>query len=68
MSQIINGNASDAQIGAFLLGLVAKGVTVREIVAFRDAILDSASPVGLPTDALDIVGTGGDKYGTSTLR
>lgn len=67
MNEIITGQASDAQIGGFLTALVAKGVTVREIVGFRDAILESALPVGLPADSLDIVGTGGDRYGTFNI-
>ncbi|HUH57502.1 MAG TPA: anthranilate phosphoribosyltransferase [Pseudomonadales bacterium] len=64
MHQIITGQASSAQIGAFLTALAAKGVTVKEIVGFRDAILSTALPVKLPNDSVDIVGTGGDKFGT----
>lgn len=67
MNEIITGSASEAQIGGFLMALAAKGVTVREIVAFRDAILDNAEPIDLPADSLDIVGTGGDKYGTFNI-
>ncbi|MDA3145830.1 anthranilate phosphoribosyltransferase [Leucobacter sp. UCMA 4100] len=64
MNEIITGNASDAQIGGFLTLLAAKGVSVNEIVGFRDAILDTAMPVGLEPDCVDIVGTGGDRFGT----
>lgn len=64
MNEIITGEASDAQIGAFLTGLAGKGVSVNEIVGFRDAILDTALPVGLDPDCVDIVGTGGDRVGT----
>lgn len=64
MSQIITGEASGAQIGGFLTALAAKGVSVNEIVGFRDAILEQALPVGLPSHAVDIVGTGGDRFGT----
>lgn len=67
MNEIITGRASNAQIGGFLIALAAKGVTVREIVAFRDAILENAEPISLPTDSLDIVGTGGDRYGTFNI-
>ena len=64
MDQIMSGEASDAQLAAFLIALRAKGETVDEIVGFRDAVLDHA--VGLDVDpmALDIVGTGGDRHGT----
>lgn len=60
----MSGEASDAQLAAFLIALRAKGETVDEIVGFRDAVLDHA--VGLDVDpmALDIVGTGGDRHGT----
>src|SRR6478609_4561585 len=59
MDQVMTGEATDAQLAAFLIALRAKGETVDEIVGFRDAILDHAVP--LP---VDIVGTGGDRFGT----
>ncbi|SEC27950.1 anthranilate phosphoribosyltransferase [Paramicrobacterium humi] len=67
MKQIMTGDATSAQIAAFTVALQAKGETVDEIVGFRDAILEEA--VGLPVDsmALDIVGTGGDRYGTFNI-
>src|SRR5690606_26789640 len=52
------------QMGAFLVALRSKGVTVDEIVGFRDAILAEAAPIALPSMSLDIVGTGGDRFGT----
>lgn len=64
MSELMTGGASEAQMGAFLVALEAKGVTVDEIVGFRDAILAEAVNVPLPTMSLDIVGTGGDRFGT----
>lgn len=64
MREIITGSATEAQIGGFLTAVAAKGVTVNEIVGFRDAVLDSAVPVGLSSNAVDIVGTGGDRFGT----
>lgn len=64
MSQIMGGEADPAQISGFLVALRAKGVTVGELVGFRDAILARALPVNLPALTLDIVGTGGDRIGT----
>ncbi|NLB46320.1 MAG: anthranilate phosphoribosyltransferase [Microbacteriaceae bacterium] len=64
MSEFMRGQASPAQIGAFLVALQIKGVTVDEIVGFRDAILAEATEVPLPAMSLDIVGTGGDRFGT----
>ncbi|RLP78092.1 anthranilate phosphoribosyltransferase [Mycetocola tolaasinivorans] len=64
MQQIMSGAATPAQIGAFLVALRAKGETVNEVVGFRDAILEHAVPLPLDSMALDIVGTGGDRFGT----
>jgi len=67
MSAFMTGSATPAQMGAFLLALQAKGVSVDEIVGFRDAILSEAVPVPLPAVSLDIVGTGGDRFGTVNI-
>lgn len=64
MEQVILGEATPAQIAAFLVALRAKGETVDEIVGFRDAILDHAVPLAVNPMGLDIVGTGGDRFGT----
>lgn len=64
MDQVMQGEATDAQVAGFLIALRAKGETVDEIVGFRDAILDHAVPLPVNPMALDIVGTGGDRFGT----
>lgn len=64
MDQVMTGEATEAQLAAFLIALRAKGETVDEIVGFRDAILDHAVPLPVDPMALDIVGTGGDRFGT----
>lgn len=64
MDQVMSGKATDAQLAAFLVALRAKGETVDEIVGFRDAILEHARPLPVEPMALDIVGTGGDRFGT----
>ncbi|TFD51559.1 anthranilate phosphoribosyltransferase [Cryobacterium frigoriphilum] len=64
MQQIMLGEATPAQLAAFLVALRAKGETVDEIVGFRDAILEQAVPLPVDPMALDIVGTGGDRFGT----
>ena len=64
MDQVMTGEATEAQLAAFLVALRAKGETVDEIVGFRDAILDHAVPLDVDPMALDIVGTGGDRFGT----
>ncbi|HEV7183573.1 MAG: anthranilate phosphoribosyltransferase [Actinomycetales bacterium] len=67
MDQIMSGEATEAQLAAFLIALRAKGETVDEIVGFRDAILDHAVPLHVDPMALDIVGTGGDRFGTVNI-
>ncbi|MGG7463119.1 anthranilate phosphoribosyltransferase [Plantibacter sp. YIM 135347] len=64
MEQVMTGSATDAQLAGFLIALRQKGETVDEIVGFRDAILEHAMPLVAPSRALDIVGTGGDRFGT----
>lgn len=64
MEQVMTGQATDAQLAGFLVALRTKGETVDEIVGFRDAILEHALPLQLDPMALDIVGTGGDRFGT----
>src|SRR6476620_9155654 len=64
MRQIMSGSATPSQLGGFLVALRAKGETVDEIVGFRDAILEAALPLPVNAEVLDIVGTGGDRFGT----
>lgn len=63
MTDIMNGDVSDARLAAFLVALSAKGESVDEVVGFRDAILSVALPIDVSTDAVDIVGSGADPIG-----
>ncbi|MDQ1137220.1 anthranilate phosphoribosyltransferase [Microbacterium sp. SORGH_AS 1204] len=64
MRQVMAGEATPSQLAGFLVALRAKGETVEEIVGFRDAILEAAVPLPVRAEVLDIVGTGGDRFGT----
>ncbi len=64
MEEVMAGKATPSQLAGFLVALRAKGETVDEIVGFRDAILAKAQPLDVDAMALDIVGTGGDRFGT----
>lgn len=67
MRQIMIGEATPAQIGAYLVALRMKGETVTEIAASARVMRALAEPVALPRERLiDIVGTGGD--GASTFN
>lgn len=64
MRQIMTGDATDAQIGGFLVGLRMKGETVSEITAAAQVMRELAAPVSVGGEHLvDIVGTGGDSAG-----
>lgn len=56
---ILAGEATAAQIAAFIVALRMKGETVDELVGMVDAMLDAADPLSLPDDTIDIVGMGG---------
>ena len=61
MHQIMTGNATDSQIGGFLVAMRMKGETVDEITAAATVMRSLATPVELEKDKLvEIVGTGGD--------
>ena len=62
MRTVMTGGATDAQIGALLLGLRAKGETIDEIAAAARVMRELATPVTVPGnfDLVDLVGTGGD--------
>ena len=67
MSTIMDGQGTGAQIGAFLMGLRAKGETPDEITGCAEAIRERALPVPHSSPSLlDTCGTGGD--GASTFN
>ena len=60
MDYIMSGEATDAQIAAFLTALRMKGETIDEITGFAKVMREKAVPVPMSPAAVDIVGTGGD--------
>ena len=69
MTQIMEGQATPAQIGAFLTALRMKGESVGEITGCARAMRRSAVPVRPRRAALmvDTCGTGGDGSGTFNI-
>jgi anthranilate phosphoribosyltransferase len=56
------------QITALLTGLQMRGVTVDELLGFRDGILETGVPVPLDCERyVDVVGTGGDRKNTFNI-
>lgn len=67
---LMSGEASMAQVGAFLMGLRVRGETVDEIAGAVSIMREKMITVDAPDDSIDIVGTGGDgtnTYNISTL-
>ncbi len=61
MSQILNGQASDAQIAGFMTALRLKGETVEEIAGAVQVMRDKATKINAKTENIvDTCGTGGD--------
>jgi len=67
MSDIMEGRATPAQIGAFLIALRLKGETVEEVSGFAQAMRDKALRLDYPGNLLDTCGTGGDGMGTINI-
>jgi len=67
MSQIFK-DSTDAQIGAFLVGLNVKGETVDEITGFVQGMKEVARTIAPNCSPLvDTCGTGGDMYSTINI-
>ena len=67
MREIMNGEATEAQMGAFMIALRSKGETVDELAGLVDVMLENAVLLETGNDAVDIVGTGGDMFGTVNI-
>ncbi len=67
---LLSGQATHAQMGAFLMGLRVRGETIDELTGAVTATRAKMLRVKAPEGAMDIVGTGGDganTYNVSTL-
>ena len=64
---IMSGDATAAQIGAFLMALRVRGETVDEITGAVRTMRAKALAVKAPEGAIDVVGTGGDGSGTYNI-
>ena len=65
---ITRGELNDAEIAALLTAIQMRGITVDELLGFRDGILATGVPVPLDCDRyIDVVGTGGDRKNTFNI-
>lgn len=60
MENIMDGDATEAQIGAFITALRIKGETDEEIAGLASVMRAKATPVNVSGHTIDVVGTGGD--------
>ena len=69
VGEIMDGKATPAQIGGFLVALRAKGEHIDELVGAATAMRARALPLQVPNAAraIDTCGTGGDGMGTVNI-
>ncbi|MCW2569192.1 MAG: trpD [Mycobacterium sp.] len=67
MDEIMSGEATPAQVAGFAMALRAKGETAEEVGGLVAAMLAHATPIDVPVDAVDIVGTGADRANTVNI-
>lgn len=63
MAEIISGRATPSQAAGFIVALRTKGESAIEMAGMIDAMMSVAVTADIP-DAVDLVGTGGDGFGT----
>jgi anthranilate phosphoribosyltransferase len=61
LTEIIDGNASEAQAAAFLIALRTKGETVGEITGLASVLRERSVKVDAGADLVDTAGTGGGR-------
>ena len=67
MREIMEGKATDAQIGAFLTALRLKGETIDEITGAAKVMREKALSIKAPAGTVDTCGTGGDMAHTFNI-
>lgn len=64
---MMSGDATPAQMGAFLVAMRIKGETVEEITGAVMTMREKMRKIDAPIESIDIVGTGGDGKGTVNI-
>jgi|SRR5208283_1651539 len=67
MTEIMEGVATDSQIGAFLTALRIKGETTEEIAGAARVLREKATKILAPEGVVDTCGTGGDMANTFNI-
>ena len=67
MNEIMDGEATPAQFGAFVTALRLKGETVQEIAGMARVMREKSTPVAVSGPLVDTCGTGGDASQTFNI-
>lgn len=67
LNEIFAGRANEVNLAALLVALRAKGETEDEIIGLSNAMLGNCLPITLDPEAVDVVGTGGDRANTVNI-
>jgi len=67
MRDVMEGQATDAQIASFLTALRIKGETIEEITGAAKIMREKATKISAPKDTVDTCGTGGDMAHTFNI-
>lgn len=67
MEEIMDGTATQGQMGGFLMALSMQGETIDEITAFATVMREKGVKIKPEREVIDIVGTGGDQVGTFNI-
>ncbi len=65
--RMMSGEATPSQMGGLLMALRVRGETVEEITGAVTVMREKMLRVVAPTDAIDVVGTGGDASGSFNI-
>lgn len=63
LATVLAGDATDAQLAAFVVALRQKGETVEELTGLVRAMRAAAVALTVPDDTIDLVGAGGSQLG-----
>ena len=67
MEEMMDGTATNSQMGGFLMALSMRGETIDEITAFATVMREKGIKTQPQREVIDIVGTGGDEVGTFNI-
>ncbi|MCL4677045.1 MAG: anthranilate phosphoribosyltransferase [Alphaproteobacteria bacterium] len=67
VGQVMDGQCSEAEIAAFLMGLSVRGETPDEIAGAALALRERAVAIKAPAGTIDCCGTGGDHSGSYNI-